>query len=211
MDWIDDRFEAYAREMTEPEPELLTELIATTEAELEYSDMLSGRIVGKLLQFLIRLGGAKQVLEVGTFTGYGSLMMAEALGSEGEITTIDVNEKFATIARSFFERSGYGNRIRLVLEPALEAIPKQEGPFDLIFLDADKTHYPQYYDLLVPKLSPCGLLVVDNTFWSGEVLDPSDHKAEAIDEMNRRARADERVESLMITVRDGVMLLRKRA
>jgi len=210
MDLINKEIEDYAYQHTIPESELLQEVKAATENELRYSDMLSGRVEGSLLQLLIRLGGARRVLELGMFTGYSALAMAEALPDNGEIITCEMNERYENIARRFIAKSPVGYKIEVRMGEALDSLKSIEGPFDLVFMDADKANYPTYYNLVMPMLKSGGLVVVDNALWSGKVLSPDDHKSKAIDELNRKISADSRVEHILLTMRDGIHLVRKR-
>jgi caffeoyl-CoA O-methyltransferase len=173
--------------------------------------MLSGRTEGQLLRLLIRMIGASRVLEVGTFTGYSALMMASALPANGELITLEMDPLAEKVARRYFAESEHGGKIRLLMGPALETLAGLAGPFDFAFVDADKQNYPRYYDRILPLLRPGGLLVVDNVLWSGRVLDPRDEETLAIHELNERARTDPRVEHVLLTVRDGVLIARKRA
>src|SRR5690625_3023143 len=157
--------EAYALEHTTNDSSVVQALIEAGEEELEHIDMLSGRQVGRLLAILIKICGAKRVLEVGTFAGYSALTMAEALPEDGELFTCEYNERYKALAQKFFEHSEYGSKINLVMGKALETIPTIPGSFDLIFLDADKINYPEYYDLLLPRLREGGIMAVDNMLW----------------------------------------------
>lgn len=210
MQITDPEIQDYAEKMSTPESELLRELSEYTAREMEYSEMLSGPLVGNLLAMLVRMSGARRVLEVGTFTGYSALWMAQALPEEGELVTCDHNRRYEAIARSYFERSPHGRKIRMLMGPALETIDGLKGSFDLVFLDADKINYPRYYDRLLPVTGEGGVMVIDNVFWSGEVLEPGDDESRAIDRMNRAIAEDERVDQLMLTLRDGLTVLRKR-
>lgn len=202
--------EGYAEKMSTPESELLRELSEYTAREMEYSQMLSGPLVGNLLAMLIRLGGARRVLEIGTFTGYSALWMAQSLPEDGELVTCDRNQRYEAVARRYFERSSHGHKIRMLMGPALETIAGLEGRFDLVFVDADKINYPRYYDRLLPVTGEGGVMVIDNVFWSGDVLEPDDEESQAIDRMNRTIADDERVDQLILTLRDGLTVLRKR-
>jgi len=202
--------EDYAFAHTTEDSPLIRELIQTSEQELQYTDMLSGRLVGRLLAILIKISGAKRVLEVGTFTGYSALTMAEALPDDGELFTCEYNERYEKIAQSFFEKSESGSKINLVMGEALETIPVIKGEFDFVFIDADKSNYPNYYELLLPRTKRGGLMVIDNVLWDGEVLDPNDEKAKAINQLNKRIVEDAAVEQIMLTVRDGVTIVRKK-
>ncbi len=211
MEILDEAIEAYALQHTSEESPLLQEIHETTDRELEYSNMLTNRMVGRLLQFLIQLGGYRRILELGMFTGYSALTMAEVLPDEGKVITLDMNEKYAKIARSFMERSPHGDKVSIVMGEAENTLPDLEGPFDLAFIDADKQNYPLYYDLIKPRLKPGGMMVVDNAFWSGAVLTPEeDEKGRAVDELNKKIRQDDEVENVLLTVRDGLNLVRKK-
>ena len=149
------------------------------------------------------------MLELGTFTGYSALMMAEGLPDDGELVTCDIDQNAAAMAQEFFSRSPHGKKIHLRMGPALETLKSLQGPFDLAFIDADKERYVDYYDALVPLIRPNGLIVADNTLWSGKVVDPQDASTRAIVAFNARVTADPRVENVLLSVRDGVMLARK--
>lgn len=203
--------EAYAEAHTAPLPPLLEELIAETKEKLgDRSGMLCGRVEGYFLQTLVAVSGAKRVLEVGTFTGFSALMMATALPADGELTTLEFSAEHADFARSFFARSEHGGKITLIEGKAADSLKTLAGPFGLVFIDADKPNYTRYYDAIVPMLADDGLIVADNVLWSGEVIDPKDDNGEAIAAFNEHVAADERVTAVMLTVRDGVTLIRKR-
>lgn len=210
MNIIDTEIEEYAARSTTPESELIQELVKASKENLEYVDMISGRVVGRLLAMLVRVSGAKRVLEIGTFSGYSALSMAEALPEDGELVTCEYNERYEELAQSFFNKSNHGHKITLKMGNALGTIDQLEGSFDFIFLDADKINYPAYFRKLVPILRENGLLVIDNVLWSGSVLQPEDEKAKAIDELNEIIRNDKRVEQVMLTVRDGLTLVRRK-
>ncbi|SMO78378.1 O-methyltransferase [Fodinibius sediminis] len=207
---IDKSAEEYAMAHTTEDSSLVKALIRASEEELEYTDMLSGRLVGRLLAMLIKVSGARRVLEVGTFTGYSALTMAEALPDDGILFTCEYNERYEELARKFFEQSEQSSKINLLMGKALDTIPTISGSFDFIFLDADKINYPQYYDLLLPRLVPGGLMLIDNVLWGGAVTDPQTDKAHAIDRMNKQIADDDAVEQVLATVRDGVVLIRKK-
>lgn len=208
---VPEPIEDYARAHTTPLPPLLEELISVTEKETgALSAMLSGQLEGMFLQMLIAAMGAKRVLEIGMFTGFSAQMMAAALPDDGEVVTCDVNPKAIEIATSFFERNPDGKKIKVMQGPALETMKTLSGTFDLIFIDADKPNYTNYYEAALPLLAQNGLIVVDNVLWSGRVLNPDGEQDEAIVSFNDHVQADERVTNVMLTVRDGVMLIRKR-
>lgn len=202
--------EEYARRMTRAEPKLLEQIAERTRREMDYPQMLTGRIEGRLLKLLVQLVRADLVVEVGTFTGYSALSMAEGLPEGGRVITCEVDPDTARVAQEGFDASPYGRRIELRLGPALETIAAIEGPIDLSFVDADKQSYPQYYESLLARTRPGGLLVLDNMLWSGEVLEPQDEQSRILAALNERIVADERVENVLLTVRDGVQVVRKR-
>ncbi|NGP88073.1 O-methyltransferase [Fodinibius halophilus] len=202
--------ERYAIEHTSEDSPIIQELIRASEEDLEHTDMLSGRQVGRLLAILIKVSGARRVLEVGTFTGYSALTMAEALPDNGELFTCEYNKRYENIARTFFEKSKDGHKISLLMGKALDTIPTISGSFDFVFLDADKINYPNYYEMILPRLAAGGLLVIDNVLWGGEVIARESEKATAIDRLSKMIRDDKSVEQLMLTVRDGVTVVRKK-
>lgn len=210
MDIVNTKIEEYAEEHTGEESKLVQELVKVSGENLEYIDMLSGRVVGRFLAMMVKISKARRILEVGTFSGYSALTMAEALPDNGELITCELNKHYEDIARHFFERSEHGHKISLTMGPALETIEKLKGNFDFIFLDADKINYPNYYKKVLPILNYGGLLVIDNVLWSGDALNPADEKSKAIDELNKIIREDNRVEQVMLTVRDGLTLVRKK-
>jgi caffeoyl-CoA O-methyltransferase len=208
---VPEEIEAYAAAHTTPPEELLAELAEETKATLRSPQMLTGPIEGRLLELLVYGIGAKRVLELGTYSGYSSLSMAAALAEGGHIDTCEVDEKHAEVARRYIERSQYADRITVHLGPALETIERLGGEFDFVFIDADKENYGAYYEALLPRLTPHGLMAIDNTLWSGRVLGESDDSADtrAIRELNDRIASDPRVVAAQLTVRDGVTLIRR--
>lgn len=202
--------EEYALAHTTEDSPIVQELIQASEEDLEFTDMLSGRQVGRLLAILIKISRAKRVLEVGTFTGYSALTMAEALPEDGELFTCEYNQRYEDIARTFFEKSEVGSKVSLLMGKALETIPTIDGNFDLVFMDADKINYPNYYEMILPRLNSGGLMVIDNVLWGGDVLNPESDKAQAIDQLSKTIQADDSVEQVMVTVRDGVTIVRKK-
>lgn len=202
--------EAYALSQTTDDSPVVQALIKAAEEELDHIDMLSGRQVGRLLSMLIKISGARRVLEVGMFAGYSALTMAGALPENGELFTCEYNERYEALARKFFNKSEHGSKIKLIMGKALETIPAIPGNFDFIFLDADKINYPKYYELLLPRLNKGGIMAIDNVLWGGEVSDPQTDKARAIDRLNKRIASDQTVEQVLLTVRDGITLVRKK-
>jgi len=159
---------------------------------------------------LVRLTGARRVLEIGMFTGYSALMMAEGLPDDGHLITCDVNPRAEAIARRYFAESKHGHKIEIRMGPALDTIKTLTEPLDLVFIDADKTNYLNYYEAVLPLVRPGGLIVADNVLWSGRVLNPKDDDTRAIVEFDKRVTEDSRVENVCLTVRDGMMLAWKR-
>jgi caffeoyl-CoA O-methyltransferase len=210
MSFLDEQVEEYAeRHTTAPVP-LLAELAAETKATMADPGMLTGTIEGRFLELLVAATGARRVLEIGTFTGYASLSMAAALPPDGRIDTLDIEPKHAEVAQRYFDRSPHGDRITLHLGPAVETLAALEGEFDLVFIDADKANYDRYYEAVLPRLSERGLIAIDNTLWSGRVLDPQDDHTRAIAALNDKLAADDRVVCVQLTIRDGVALVRRR-
>jgi caffeoyl-CoA O-methyltransferase len=209
---VPDEIDAYAEAHTTPPPELLAELAEETKATLRSPQMLTGTIEGRFLEFLVYALRARRVLELGTYSGYSSLSMAAGLPEGGHIDTCEYEERHAEVARRYISQSPYADRITIHLGPALETIERLEGEFDFVFIDADKENYVNYYEALLPRLADGGLMALDNTLWSGRVLDDSDdsESTRAIKAINERIASDERVTSVMLTVRDGVTLVRRR-
>jgi caffeoyl-CoA O-methyltransferase len=207
---VDSEIEAYAEEHTTRHDALLQELAEETKATMSGAEMLTGPIEGRLLELLVHGIGARRVLEIGTFTGYSALAMAAAVPEDGRIDTCDIEPRHAEVAQRYFGRSPHGDKITLHLGPATETIEQLEGQFDFVFIDADKTNYDSYYEAVLPRLSEHGLIAIDNTLWSGKVLDPPDDDSRAIATLNDKLAADERVVCVQLTVRDGITLVRRR-
>jgi caffeoyl-CoA O-methyltransferase len=209
---VPEDLERYAEEHTTAHPELLQRLAAETKATLERPQMLTGTIEGRFLEFLVYMTGARRILEIGTYSGYSSISMAAALPAGGRIDTCEVEEKHAEVARRYIEEAGYSDRITVHLGPALETIGRLEGEFDFVFIDADKENYVNYYDAVLPRLTDRGVIAADNTLWSGRVIDESDQdeSTQAIRGFNDHVRDDDRVIAVMLSVRDGVTLIRRR-
>jgi caffeoyl-CoA O-methyltransferase len=213
MQLVPPEIEAYAEAHTSPRPPLFDDLRRITYATMPSPNMQVGRVEGTLLKMLVALSGARRVVEIGTFTGFSALCMAEALPQDGELTTCDHDPEAAKTAREFFDRSPHGQKIRLLFGDALEtarALPAGAW-IDLVFLDADKERYVDYYEELLPRVRSGGLVVADNTLWSGHVLAPRPGREtdQAIVAYNRHVTADPRVENALLSVRDGLMLARK--
>ena len=197
----------YASDHTSEPGPLFAELAAVTRERMTSHGMMSGNIVGRLLQTLIHALGARRVLEIGTFTGYSAMMMAEALPADGRIITCDVDPEATGIAKEFWARSPHGRKIDLRLGPALETLKRLEGPFDFVFIDADKEPYPEYYRRSIDLLAPMGVIAVDNVLWGGRIMNPEAESGLAIARFNDIVQNDPRVVNVLLPVRDGVMLI----
>jgi caffeoyl-CoA O-methyltransferase len=205
---VDPRADEYAERHTTPSGELFERLAAETREKTEIPQMMVGEVEGRFLEFLVRSTGARRVLELGTFTGYSSISMARGLPDGGRVTTCDVNEETNAIARRYAEEAGVADRIEYRLGPALDSIAELDGPFDLVFIDADKENYRNYYDAVLPKVAPNGLILADNALRNGRVLD--EDSGEPMQAFNDYVLNDERVECVLLTVRDGILLVMKR-
>jgi caffeoyl-CoA O-methyltransferase len=209
----DERSIRYAELHSSPISPLLEEVAATTWAETDDPVMITGGLEAGILASLVHATRARHVLEIGTFTGFSALAMAEALPPGGRITTCELNPRHAELARQHVARSPFSDRIELRLGPAIETVRGLEGPFDLVFVDADKGGYADYYEAVLPKLAPHGLIVVDNTLWGGAVADDSDRSemTRTIAAFNDHVLADPRTDCVLLPVGDGVTLIWRRA
>jgi caffeoyl-CoA O-methyltransferase len=203
--------EAYATEHTPPESPLLVELAQATREFSRAYGMMVGRLEGRFLKMLVAAVGARRVLEIGTFTGYSALSMAEALPPSGQLITCELDKNHAEMARRFIARSAHASQIEVRVGPALDTIRSLQGTFDFVFIDADKPSYLDYYEAVLPLLSAGGLIAVDNVFQAARVLDPAEtgENTVAIREFNQHVAADKRVECVMVPIRDGVTLIRR--
>jgi caffeoyl-CoA O-methyltransferase len=206
---VDPPVEAYAEAHSSPLAELFDRLAAETREKSDSPLMMVGLLEGRFLALLVRSLRAKRILELGTFTGFSSISMALALPPDGRLITCDVNEETTAIARRYAEEAGVVDRIEYRLGPGLEAIASLDGEFDLVFIDADKPNYLNYYEATLPLLAEHGLMILDNTLWSGRVADPGedDENTRAIRAVNDRVLEDLRVENVLLTVRDGMNLV----
>jgi caffeoyl-CoA O-methyltransferase len=213
--WLDSAIAAYCGEHTTPPDDVLQDLAAETVAALGGAAIMQiAPEQGVLLGMLVRLSGATRAVEVGTFTGYSALCIARALGDGGRLLCCDVNEEWTAMARRYWERGGVADRIDLRIGPALDTLRDlpTKPSFDLAFIDADKASYAAYYEELLPRLRRGGLLAVDNTLWSGRILDPEaqDPDTVAIRAFNDRVASDERVTTVLLPIADGLTLVQKR-
>ena len=210
---VPEEIERYAEEHSTPVEDRMRALAAETRATLESPGMLSGAVEGRLLETLAFTSGAKRVLEFGTYSGYSALSIARGLRPDGRIFSLELDPERAEFARRHIAASPHADQIEVIVGPALESVERIDGPFDLIFIDADKQNYARYYEASMHKLSERGLIVVDNTLWSGRVLDPEADGSDstlALAEFNEMLVRDERVTCVVLTVRDGVTLIRRR-
>ena len=203
--------EVYAQAHSMPESDLCRALREETQRRMESPQMIVGPLEGAFLKMMTQLVQATSVLEIGMFTGYSALCFAEALPAEGTVLTCELDEESAALARRYFARSPIGKKIEVRMGPALETMRYLKGPFDLIFIDADKINYVNYYRRSLDLLSPQGVILIDNVLWDGDVLkQPApDEKTAAIQELNRTVSSDPRVTAVLVTIRDGVLVIRK--
>ncbi len=202
--------ETYAQAHSMAESDLCRALREETQRRMESPQMIVGPLEGAFLKMMTQLVQATSVLEIGMFTGYSALCFAEALPAEGMVITCEINEESAALARQYFARSPIGKKIEIRMGPALDTMQGLKGPFDLIFIDADKLNYVNYYQRALDLVSPHGVILIDNVLWNGDVLKqpPPDEKTAAIQELNRVVAADSRVTAVLITIRDGVLVIR---
>ncbi len=214
MEFIDEKLAQYAEDHTSPEPGLLKELNRETWAGVMMPRMLSGHLQGRFLAMISKMIQPHVVLEIGTYTGYSAICLAEGLRDGGVIHTIDVNEELEDMVRSYIRKAGLEENIHFHVGNALEIIPGLVAQFDLVFIDADKENYARYYDLVFDKVRSGGYILADNVLWSGKVIDEKqlskDRETIALDQFNKKIQADNRVENILLPIRDGLMLVRKK-
>jgi caffeoyl-CoA O-methyltransferase len=209
---VSPEIEAYAQAHSRPESSVCRALREETQRTMEYAQMVVGPLEGAFLKMMTQLVGAKRVLEVGMFTGYSALCFAEALPADGSVVTCEIDEESAALARQYFARTPVGKKIEVRMGPGLETMSGLTGLFDVVFIDADKLNYVNYYRRALDLLAPNGVILIDNVLWSGEVLKqpPPDEQTAAIQELNRTVANDPRVTAVLVTIRDGVLVVRKR-
>jgi predicted O-methyltransferase YrrM len=213
MYFLPEKLDHYIVSHSESEPELLQELTRETYQKVLQPIMLSGPYQGRVLSMLSKLVRPKTILEIGTFTGYSTLCLAEGLSPDGSIDTIDINEELTDFQRKYFNKSGHGSRIHQYTGNAIDIIPQLHKRYDLIFIDADKPNYPNYFELTIDKLNSGGILLSDNVLWHGKVTQPleaKDASTKAVLDYNTLLKNDKRVESVILPVRDGLTISRKR-
>jgi len=213
MHFLPEELDNYVVNHSQEEPELLQQLTRETNQKILQPIMLSGPYQGRVLSMLSKLINPKCILELGTFTGYSTLCLAEGLKADGEIHTIDINEELFDFQRKYFDKSEYGHQIHQHLGNALDVISKMDKTFDLIFIDADKPNYVKYFHLNIDKLNSGGVIISDNVLWHGKVieeLDPKDRSTKAVLEYNKLLKEDPRIETVLLPIRDGLTISRKK-
>ncbi len=212
MEFIDSALDKYVCDHSENEPQILQELNRKTHLSVLQPRMLSGHFQGRVLSMLSHMIRPRRVLEIGTYTGYSALCFAEGLIEDGKVITIDVNEELEDLVREYISKSGMENKIEYHIADATQLIPKLEGEFDIVFIDADKKNYCNYYDLVFDKVKKGGYIIADNVLWSGKVLeeyDSLDRETKIIMDYNRKVHEDARVQEVLLPIRDGLMVARK--
>ncbi len=213
MEFIERAIQFYAENHSEKEPELLQKLNRETFLKVPQPRMLSGHLQGRFLSMISKMKCPRTILEIGTYTGYSALCLAEGLAPEGKLITIDPNEETNFFAKIYFKQSEYASKIELMQGQALNIIPQLQHSFDLVFIDADKRNYLNYFNAVIDKVASGGLIIADNVLWSGKVvqeMEKMDADTKLIHEFNVAVSADVRVEALLLPIRDGLMLLRKK-
>lgn len=213
MEFITKDLSDYCESNTSPETDILAQLNRETHLKVVSPRMLSGHLQGRFLSFISKLKQPKLVVEIGTYTGYSALCLAEGLAENGKLISIDVNEETSSFAKSFIQKTEYSSKIELVLADAKEFIPTIKESMDLVFIDADKKNYLNYYHLVIDKLNKGGLIIADNVLWSGKITMPEkgmDKETLALHQFNQFVQQDNRVENLLLPIRDGLMVVRKK-
>ncbi|MFD2543489.1 O-methyltransferase [Lacinutrix gracilariae] len=213
MYFLPEKLDEYVVAHSQEEPELLQQLTRETYQKILQPIMLSGPYQGRVLSMISKLIRPKSILELGTFTGYATLCLAEGLQAEGEIHTIDINEELEDFQRKYFDKSGYGTQIHQHLGSAIDILPTLDKTFDLVFIDADKPNYVNYFHLIIDKLKPGGIILSDNVLWHGKVIEPlndKDTSTKAVLEFNTLLKNDDRIETVLLPIRDGLTISRKK-
>lgn len=213
MEFLPEKLEEYIESHTAAESEVLAELNRETQAKVLQPRMLSGHLQGRVLATFSQMLRPRRVLEIGTYTGYSALCLAEGLSEDGLIHTIDINEELEDMVKSFIAKAGMEGKIKTHIGNAVEIIPTLEEQWDMVFIDADKTNYPTYFDLVIDRVRPGGFIIADNVLWSGKVtenISAKDADTQELIHFNQKVQADDRVENVLFPVRDGLMVCRKK-
>jgi predicted O-methyltransferase YrrM len=211
MHLISDQLESYIEEHTSPEGAVLQSLDRETNLKIQMPQMLSGKVQGNLLRMISQMIQPRYILEIGTFTGYSAICLAAGLQPGGRLITLDINEELETMVRRYFKDAGVEDKIDYRIGNALELVPGINVALDLVFIDADKANYSRYYDLVWDKVRPGGYILADNVLWSGKILDEKpDKDTRALQEFNDKVQNDPRAENVILSVRDGIMMVRKK-
>ena len=211
MHFITQELDDYVVAHSQKEPELLQQLTRETYQKILQPRMLSGHYQGRVLSMISKLVNPNSVLEIGTYTGYSALSLAEGMQKNGQLHTIDVNEELVDFQRKYFDKSGYGNQIHQHLGSAINIIPTLDAKFDLVFIDADKPNYVNYFNIIIDKMNPGGIILSDNVLWSGKILEPlqpKDESTKVLLEYNRLLNEDPRIETVLLPIRDGLTVSR---
>jgi len=213
MDFLPEHILQYAEKHSQEESTLLKELNRYTKANVMMPRMLSGHLQGRVLSMFSNMVRPKYILEIGTYTGYSSICLAEGLAEQGQLISIDINEELEDLVRSFFQKAGLAEKIQYIIGNALQVIPTLDMVFDLVFIDADKENYAKYYDLVFEKVRPGGFIIADNVLWSGKVADPDlkkmDKDTMAMMDFNKKIQEDTRISNVLFPIRDGLMVMHK--
>jgi caffeoyl-CoA O-methyltransferase len=210
MEIIDEDLLHYSEQHTTGESPLLKAINRDTYAKVMMPRMLSGHLQGRVLSMISKLIQPKLILEIGTYTGYSAICLAEGLAGDGTLITIDINEELEKRVRKYFEEAGISSRVQYRIGDATKIVSTLDGPFDLVFIDADNENYGRYYDMVIDKVREGGIILADNVLWSGKVLQAKQDKdTRAIVEFNKRIQQDARVENVLLPIRDGILMIRK--
>lgn len=212
MDFLNEKIEEYVNQHSSSEPELLARLNRETHLKVLQPRMLSGHLQGRVLSMLMKMIQPQRILEIGTYTGYSAICMAEGLAPSGELHSIDINEELTDFVQKYVNEAGYQDKIKLHVGNALEIIPRLKENWDVVFIDADKNNYINYYNLLIDKLNSGSYIIADNVLWSGKVIEDynqQDEDTKTLIDFNQMIQEDERVENVLFPIRDGLMVVRK--
>lgn len=212
MEFLPENISQYAERHTIAESQTLQDLNRTTWSKVLQPRMLSGHLQGRVLSMFSKMIRPKRILEIGTYTGYSAICLAEGLESDGKLITIDINEELEDMVKDYVQKSGFENQIEMKIGNALELIPSLDHRWDIVFIDADKENYSNYLDLVIDQMNPGAYIIADNVLWSGKVvkdIDPNDEETQSLVDFNKKVHDDDRLENVLLPVRDGLMICRK--